>query len=172
MKNIVILLTLAVSIIACKKGETGPAGPEGPAGAQGPQGPQGIAGNANVTQYTFGAVNLATGFATLQVTTTLDTMNRSTWFVYLHYAALDRWYIVPGYGPGGSTMYRVSFSHSNGKVSLFIDKVGTGESFAQARVVRVYANHVTTGGRSATELPSQVDFNDYNAVKEFYQLPD
>lgn len=172
MKKMILLLTIVISIVACKKGDTGPAGPEGPTGAQGPQGPQGVAGNANVMQYTFGAVNLTGNFATLQLTTSLDTMNRSLWFVYLHYGVLDRWYAVPGNGPGGATMYRVSFGHANGKVSIYIDKAGAGDMFSQARVIRVYANQVTTGGRSATELPTEVDFNDYNAVKEYYHLPD
>jgi len=52
-----IALVLGLTIISCKKGDTGPQGPAGPQGAtgqQGPQGPtgqQGATGNANVQNY-------------------------------------------------------------------------------------------------------------------------
>ncbi len=169
MKTYFLVLIVATAFVACKKGDTGPQGPEGPAGIQGAQGPQGIAGNANVTQYTFGAVNLsAMSFAQLQITTSQDTMNRSLWFVYLYYQPLDRWYAVPGAGFGGASTYRVSLTYVSGKATIYIDKSGVGENYAQARVIRVYASNVTTGGRSA----STVDFNDYRAVRQYYQLPE
>lgn len=173
MKKYFIMLIVATVLLACKKGESGPQGPEGPAGPQGPQGPQGIVGNANVTQYTYGAQNLSTSFVQLQVTTTQDTMNRSLWFVYLYYQPLDRWYILPGGGVGGSTTYRVSIGYAGGKVNIYIDRTGAGENYAQARVIRVYANNVTTGGRAggSSGLPP-VDFNDYHAVRQYYQLPE
>ena len=159
-----------VSFFACKKGDTGPEGPAGPAGPTGPQGPQGVAGNANVTQYSFGAQNFPTiGFAQLQVTTSKDTMERSQWFVYLYYAPIDRWYTVPGYGTGGTTAYRISMGHASGKVNIYIDKIGTGENYAAARVIRVYANTVLAGGRMAA-LPN-IDFSDYEAVRLYYHLP-
>jgi len=180
MKAYLLPLLLLV-FIACKKGDPGPAGLQGPAGpagvngangangATGPQGPQGIAGNANVKQYTYGAQNLATGYSTLQVTTTLDTMNRSQWFVYLYYQPLDRWYFLPGQGYGGVTQYRVSMGYSANKVNIYIDKTGTGENYAQAKVIRIYANSVTPGGRVANILPP-IDFTDYEAVRKYYQL--
>ncbi len=177
MKKILCLLIVVASLSACKKGDVGPAGPTGPAGAagpQGPQGPQGIAGNANVMQYTYGVQNLVAGFVTLGVTTTLDTMNKSSWFVYLYYQPIDRWYALPGLGTGGTTNYRVSYGYASNKVNLYIDKTGTGESYANAKVVRIYSVAQLPGGRSAgasTGLPD-IDFSDYKTVKEYYNLPD
>jgi hypothetical protein len=188
MKTYLIALLL-LSFTACKKGDPGAAGPQGPAGptgtagangtngangATGPQGPQGIAGNANVKQYTYGPQNLAASYSTLQITTTLDTMNRSQWFVYLYYQPLDRWYFMPGSGPGGTTQYRVSMGYTNGKVNIYIDRSGPGELYAQAKVIRIYANSVVAGGRmsgEATELPA-IDFSNYEAVRKYYHLPE
>ena len=171
MKKYLLVSALFFALISCKKGDTGPAGPQGAAGPtgaqgpQGPQGPQGIAGNANVTQYTYGAQNLATTtFSQLQVTTTQDTSDRSLWFVYLFYQPLSRWYTVPGPGFGATTVYRVSLGYSAGKVNIFIDKTGPGENYSQAMVIRVYANSSVAGGRAA------VDFSDYNAVRQYYNL--
>ncbi len=177
MKAYLLPLLLFV-FMACKKGDPGPAGLQGPAGptgangangATGPQGPQGIAGNANVKQYTYGVQNLAAGFVNLQVTTTLDTMNRSQWIVYLYYQPLERWYFLPGSGIGGATQYRVSMGYVSNKVNFYIDKTGPGESYAQAKVIRIYANSVVPGGRLANVLPP-IDFTDYEAVRKYYQL--
>ena len=179
MKQIQLLLVatvFAMSLLSsCQK--EGPAGPAGPAGQQGPpgaagvagaQGPQGIAGNANVTQYTYGNQDLVTSFRTLQVTTTVDTFNRSAWFVYLYYQPLDRWYSLPGFGFGASTNYRVSMGYSGNKVSIFIDKTGPGEVYAQAKVIRIYANSVGPGGRV---YQPTIDYTDYEAVRSYYKLP-
>ena len=175
--RILLIAMLAVSFFSCtKEGEQGPVGPQGPAGPQGaagPQGPQGIAGNANVAQYTYGAFNFATSsFGQFQVTTTKDTMDKSAWFVYLYYQAINRWYLIPGHGPGATTQYRISIGHTNGKVSVYIDKVGAGESFSEIRVIRIYSSSTQTGGRMASEpkLPD-IDFNNYEAVRAYYKLP-
>lgn len=171
MRKYVLLLIVVTFFLACKKGDVGPQGAQGPAGPAGPQGPQGIIGNANVTQYTFGAQNLATSsFAQLQITTTQDTANRSLWYVYLYYQPLDRWYFVPGSGYGGASTYRVSLTYTSGKATIYIDKSGVGENYAQARVIRVYANNVITGGRAGSDQSAAVDFSDYTAVREYYQL--
>ncbi|MBN9379761.1 MAG: collagen-like protein [Chitinophagaceae bacterium] len=144
---------------SCKKGDTGPQGAQGPAG---PQGPQGIQGNSNVTQYDFGAQNLQTGFVQLQIATTEDTMNRSTWLVYLYYQPLTRWYFLPGPGTGGATQYRVSMGYSSNKVNIYIDKNGPGEQYTKARVVRIYNNNVITNGMRSS----------YEAVRTYYGLPE
>jgi hypothetical protein len=75
---------------------------------------------------------------------------------------------MPGLGFGGSTQYRISMSYSAGKVNIFIDKTGPGEVYAQAKVVRVYANSVGLGGR--LEFPG-IDFHNYEAVRRYYNLP-
>jgi hypothetical protein len=170
MKKYLVVTLMSLSFLACQKGDIGPEGPQGlqgTSGPQGPQGPQGIAGNANVTQYTYGAQNLASiSFSQLQITTTQDSLDRSLWFVYLFYQPLSRWYTVPGPGVGGSTVYRVSLGYASGKVNIYIDKTGVGENYSQARVIRVYASNVTTGGRTS------VDFSDYEAVRSHYNLPE
>jgi len=168
-----LIILIATSLLfACKKGDIGPAGAQGPPGPQGPQGPQGIAGNANVTQYTYGVQNLAATFSQLAVTTTKDTMDKSAWFVYLYYQSLDRWYFLPGAGYGGTTQYRVSMGYSTNKVIIYIDKNGPGESYAQAKVIRVYTSSQHTGGRSMpATLPADIDFTNYEAVRNYYQLP-
>ena len=170
-----LLFALTYVFVACsKEGPEGPPGPQGPQGnpgiqgATGPQGPIGVAGNANVTQYTYGSQDFTTGFKILQVTTTQDTMDRSAWLVYLWYAPLSRWYFIPGLGFAGSTNYRLSMGYSGGKVNIFIDVVGPGEVYANARVVRIYANSTGPGGRMA--LPN-IDLTDYEAVRQYYNLP-
>lgn len=151
-------------LYSCKKGDPGPPGADG---ADGANGAPGINGNANVVQYTYGTQNLTAGFVTLQVTTTQDTMNNSAWYVYLYASALSRWYSVPGMGVGGATEYRVSMGYSNNKVNIYIDKIGPGESYSMAKVIRVYINDTRVGGRNG--LP---DFSSYETVRRYYGLPE
>ena len=165
MKKYLFISIILIAIVACKKGDIGPAGPQGSQGYTGPQGPQGVAGNANVMQYTFGAQNFNTNSSIqLFVTTSQDTMNRSQWFVY--FFAADRWLFLPGIGNTGN-FYRVTMGYGAGKVIFYIDRFGSvSESFTKARVIRIYANGETTGGRMA------VDFTDYEAMRRYYNLPD
>ena len=159
---------------SCQK--ESPAGPTGAQGAQGAIGPQGITGNANVTQYTydntfdFGA-NLDFN---LQVSTTLDTMNRSAWLVYLKYTGgFDYYYPMPGLGYNGSSYYRNTFyfNTSANKVIHNITRVnGSGEVYTGIKIIRIYANNVSVGGRSATSLPA-LDFTNYEEVRSYYDLP-
>lgn len=146
---------LLIVFSSCKKGDTGPAGADG------------IDGNANVIQYTFGAQNLTSGYSQLLISTTRDTMDNSTWLVYLYYEPLARWYFVPGGGTGGSTLYRVSIGYLNNKVNIFIDKTGPGENYSQCKVVRIYNSATLPGGRRAYP----VDVTDYEAVRRYYHLP-
>jgi hypothetical protein len=183
MKTISSLLLFFVFIIlltACQKeGPAGPAGltgSQGVVGASGPIGPQGIAGNANVTQYTYDNsfdFNANIDF-NLQVSTTLDTMNRSLWFVYLKYiGGFDYYYSLPGLGYNGSSYYRNVFYFSPGvnKVIHNITRVnGAGEAYAGIKIIRVYANQVSTGGRVASSLPG-IDFANYEEVRNYYNLP-
>jgi hypothetical protein len=184
MKTISSLLIIALCVIlftACQKeGPAGPAGPAGVQGTQGPQGtqgavgPQGISGNANVTQYTYdNSFDFSSNLDfNLQVSTTADTMNRSLWFVYLKYnGGFEYYYPLPGLGYNGSSYYRSTFYFNAGfnKVIHNITRVnGSGEIYSGVRIIRVYANNTTTGGRAA--LPA-INFSDYAAVKNYYKLP-
>jgi hypothetical protein len=163
-----ILILSSAIVISCKKGDTGPAGPAGPAG---PQGPIGAAGNANVIQYAYAAHNFATSASiNLQVTTTLDTMNRSAWLVYLVRASGNT-YPIPGFGISGTSDYRLLIYHSGGKANLTITRVsGPGEEYASIRVIRMYANTLLPGGR-LMGLPAGLDTRDYYAMCNYYNLP-
>jgi hypothetical protein len=164
------------------QGATGPIGPQGatgptgPQGATGPIGPQGIAGNANVTQYTYNntfdfTANLDFN---LQVSTTLDTMNRSLWFVYLKFnGVFEYYYSLPGFGYNGSTNYRNTFYYNAGAIKVIHNitlLTGPGEVYSGIKIIRIYANTVTTGGRISTPLPN-IDFKKYEEVQRYYNLP-
>jgi hypothetical protein len=155
--KILVFLLCIILIFSCKKGDTGP---------------QGLPGNANVTQYSFGEQNFPlTFYVTLMITNSADSSENSAWFTWLYYNPNARWYAVPGLGSGGATQYRSSIAYLNGKTNIYIDKVGPGEVFTKAKVVRVYTGAPVPGGRQARTLPD-IDFNDYNAVKQYYKLPD
>jgi hypothetical protein len=171
MKPILSILTFSAILLlfSCKKGDTGP---EGPKGDPGPQGPQGIAGNASVTQYTYGVQNLASTFSTLTVKTTKDTMDKAAWFVYLYYEGNQRWYFVPGFGVASSSQYRLSMGYATNLVSLYIDKAsGPGESYAQARVIRIMSSSQQAGGRGMGSAADGPDYSKYEEVKRYYDLP-
>lgn len=165
---IVCLFVLSFGVYSCSK--EGPAGPQGDAG---PTGPQGIAGNANVTQYTYGPADFITNSQLdLAVTTTADTMNRSLWYVYLSYAGgAEYFYPMPGLGYNAASYYRHSyyFNTSLNKVIHSINRVnGAGEVYSGAKIIRVYINNTSGGGRISSP---PVDFGNYQVVRNFYQLP-
>jgi hypothetical protein len=157
-----ILLGFFMALTSCKKGDTGPAGSAG------------IAGNANVTQYTFGTTDLSAQITKqLNISTTEDSMNRSAWFVYLiHSNALV--YPLPGFGINGSSEYRAYWGFGQptaNKVNLSISRIsGAGEQYVAIKVIRIYANTVSPGGRMSNSLPD-IDYNDYYAVCNYYHLP-
>lgn len=159
---LVLFFISGVLFISCKKGDTGSPGTDG---------------NANAVQYSFGVQNFeAEVVRTLRVATTEDTMNRSQWFVYLYHDVVALWYAVPGYGYANATQYRVGIGFFTGKVNLFVNRLGSGEVYSKARVIRIYANTVMSGGRTTpgslngNGLPD-IDFTDYEAVRRYYRLP-
>lgn len=174
ISNFLIVSLCTLLFAACKK--EGPAGPVGPQGVPGPIGPQGVASNANVTQYTYEntfdfSANLDFN---LQVSTTLDTMNRSAWFVYLKYAGgFEYYYPLPGFGYNGATNYRTTFYFNAGanKVIHNITRLaGPGEVYQSAKIIRIYAGSVSTGGKNTEVLPD-IDFTNYEMVRRHYNLP-
>ncbi|MDZ4795484.1 MAG: hypothetical protein SGI83_14480 [Bacteroidota bacterium] len=109
----------------------------------------------------------------LQVSTTLDTMNRSAWFVYIKYiGGFEYYYPLPGFGYNGATHYRTTFYFNTGtnKVIHNITRLaGPGEVYAGIKILRNYATNTTAGGRQV--MPA-IDFTNYTAVKKYYNLPD
>jgi hypothetical protein len=145
--------SILVAVSCSKDGDQGPEGPEGPAGPAGPagpQGPKGANGNANAIQYNYPGYNFTSaGFSSinLQVTTTLDTMNRSAWMVYLVRSSGNT-YPIPGWGLSGDSEYRVLWYHSGGKANCTITKhSGPGEEYGSIRIVRIYGSSSVPGGR-------------------------
>ncbi len=181
ISNFLIISLCVVLFTSCQKeGPAGPAGVQGTQGTQGTQGiqgavgPQGISGNANVTQYTYdNSFDFSSNLDfNLQVSTTLDTMNRSLWFVYLKYnGGFEYYYSLPGLGYNGSSYYRNTFyfNTSANKVIHNITRVnGSGEVYTGIKIIRVYANNNTTGGR---QLLPPINFLQYETVRDYYNLP-
>lgn len=177
-KTATVLAMLLLAVACTKesgevgpKGDTGAQGPQGPAGPQGPTGstgPQGQTGNADVRQITFGSKNWVNTVGT-SVNLTLSGINgemaeKSAFFTYLKTTTL--WYPVPGevdfYGE-----FRTYLTPGANSI-LYVKRVTTGSALTASavRVVIIPANTLTNARQAA------IDFNDYNAVKKAYNLPD
>ena len=168
----------ALSLLACKKGDQGPAGAEGPAG---PAGPQGVPGNANVILYTFGTQTF-TG-ATSYILSNLSRGRVDSSMVLVYYNPSTEtetaWYPCPGGGSGGvyETRYFIfQSSISPSKYTLGLRAItpsGTAYSnpltFTKLRVIITLTSSIIPGGRSSQPV---VDYNDYYAVKKYFNLPD
>lgn len=170
ISNLLIISLCIVSLSSCsKEGPAGPVGPSGPAGSAGQAGT-----SANVTQYSFGPMDFSTNARQeLLVATTLDTMNRSAWFAYIIHSN-GAAYAVPGWGLEGFTSYRYAFafnSSTNKVVNTIAVVAGPGEAYQSAKVIRIYANSTGAGGRNALTLPD-IDFTDYEKVRQYYNLPE
>jgi hypothetical protein len=87
--------------------------------------------------YAFGARNLtSTTEVGLTVPVTADVLARSIWIVQADTASFT--YSLPGAGPGGTTTYRVYWSHSGSTATFYLNRAsGTGDSFTNVRVIRV-----------------------------------
>jgi hypothetical protein len=159
-------------------GPTGPQGPNGSPGATGPQGPQGPIGNANVQQYTFGSRTIAAGSFAIYTNMPLTQaqLDGSTVLVYHENSNnLNVWYPSPG--PGYANGYNVRvitfISGANLQVNLEPSKLDgtalvTSATFSRARIIIIPAsNNVNLA--SAGKRP---DYNDYESVRKFYNLPE
>ncbi len=168
-------------------GAQGPQGPAGPAGAIGPAGPAGTAGaagaagqngNANVTQISFGAKTIPVGTtSTLDLTLTgVDraTLEKSAVMVYVRnssFSGSTLWYQIPGYVGGLNTKLVLNvrfFGNNPMTLQIFPEDYSNKTAFTldAIRVVIIPANTLVNG-RQAT-----IDFTDYLAVKEAYNLAD
>ncbi|MRG45746.1 hypothetical protein GFS24_11505 [Chitinophaga sp. SYP-B3965] len=127
MKRILQIAVCAIIFWSCKKSETVD---------------KNELVSSNIAQYSFGEQNFTTAtFKLLSIPTTKDTADNSAWIVYLYYQTLDRWYVVPGLGVGAATNYRLSYDFKNEHVNFYIDKVGAGEKYEKARIVRIYSRN-------------------------------
>lgn len=150
------------------KGDTGapgPAGEKGATGATGPQGPKGDPGNANVIQITYGSKVHSGSELTYALTgVTIQQVSSSAFFCYVNVNGF--WYALPG-NITSTHSYR-TYARATGTPQFYITRLtGTGnQTFTSTRIVIIPANDLRNG-RSAA-----VDFNDYEAVKKHYNLPD
>lgn len=157
------LLTLMMIFAACsKKGDPGPTG------------------NANVTVYNYGSVTF-TGSTNYTLTNISQGMIDSS-LVLAYYnpstEAATAWYPVPGGGPVGAYEVRYFIHQSAATPSTYTMGVraqapaggpyATPLTFRKFKIIIAPANKVLTGGRQA----APVDYNDYEAVRKYYNLPD
>lgn len=161
-------------------GPAGSAGPAGPTGASGPAGPAGQTGNANVIQISYAAQTWTAAKGSAQqfvfpsnVTTAI--MNSSAVLVYMtdgtpNNATSYGWYAIPGIVPSNGAehefYFQTTFAGNTAGINIYRKVASTATLSASTRIVIIPANDIRNGRQAA------VDFSDYNAVKEFYDLKD
>lgn len=160
---------VAIAALALASACKGPQGDVGPAGTNGVNGTNGKDGNANVVQITFGEKTHSGTELTYTLTgITQAQLNGSAYFTYVR-PNNSFWYSLPGTTSGGSREYR-TYVDATGSAAprLLISRVaGSGsEVFSTTRIVIIPAGVLVNGRQAA------IDFNDYEAVKKAYNLPD
>ena len=161
MKNLFFLLVLSLVLVnsGCDQ-----------ATVVGPQGPPGPEGNANVKIYTFGGVDFrqTTDTSVYISNISKDTVDNSAWFVYLVVIGNNSTssFSIPGSDGSNSHYYPWSiYLNQVNRLHYFIIKdSGPGQEFSQIKVVRIYG-----GPDGKPQLPD-IDFNSYDAVKEYYGI--
>ncbi|MCD8540196.1 MAG: hypothetical protein LRY55_10805 [Leadbetterella sp.] len=122
-------------------------------------------GNANVIQITYGSrEHTGTELSCTLTGVTIQQVASSAFFCYVN--VNNFWYALPG-NITSSHSYR-TFTRSTGSPQFYINRLtGSGtQTFQSTRILMIPANDLRTGRKAA------VDFNDYEAVKKFYNLPD
>lgn len=178
------VLAAGFMFIACE-GDVGPEGPKGDTGSVGVTGAKGATGDKGDTgapgadgSSVVSVVNVAGGEITAGMgawggwnlpgsLVTFEQAPSSVILVYLQVAGGD-WYRVPGAVPGASGMQTFAFSiHDNdGIAQVRVTRTkGTGSlPFEAARIVVI---------RSASNArQAAVDYDDYDAVRNYYNLAD
>ncbi|SOD77995.1 hypothetical protein [Spirosoma fluviale] len=198
INTLFLSLTIVVFLAACKgevgpKGDTGATGSAGAAGATGPTGttgatgatgPQGATGAvgptgpSSITQVTYASsFSLAAANANFNLNLpgyiTKAVIDKSLVVVYLQSPSLGpQVYQIPGNmgGVNGDVFgYVIYASYPTVQTINVYRTASSGVSLTQislARVLIIPAATVVNGRKAA------VDFNNYEAVKEFYNLTD
>ncbi len=98
---------------------------------------------AKVIRYNLGSFDFSASFLSRQLPGTwkAGTVAGSTWAVSMHHDLIDRDYLVPGAGYGGTTSYRISISATG---VVFIDKTGPGEPYSNIRLYRTVPTSTQT----------------------------
>lgn len=177
----VTLLSVSLMILsnACtpKSGELGPkgdkgdpgaqgvAGPAGPQGAAGPQGPAGQNGNANVIQVTYGSRTHTGSQMAFRLPSSITSamLNSSVFFTYVK--QID-WYALPGETQFGTRGYRVYASSTTADILINRTTGAGNDVFDSIRFLIIPATNLINGRKAA------IDYNNYEEVKAYYNLPD
>ncbi len=184
----VLVVCGSLLLTSCEgpEGAVGPAGPAGPTGASGPAGPAGQTGNANVIQFTYAARTWAAASYSFQQfgfpgDITPAIMNNSVILVYMTPASNPsnttpyNWYLIPGTvlstdRAGHEFYFETAFGRTPAEgtptINVFRKIASASTLTATTRIILIPANDIRNGRKAA------VDFSDYNAVKEFYDLKD
>lgn len=162
-----VLFAANALFVGCKgtEGPQGPKGETGENGPQGPAGPQGPMGNANVIQLTYGSRVHNGDELTYNLTgVTINQVNASAFFAYVNVGGF--WYALPGNVSSAFT-YR-SYARASGTPQYFIVRLtGSGNHrFESTRIVIIPASDLRSGRLAS------INYKDYQAVREYYNLPD
>lgn len=181
-KSLISMLSIFVvsfMFIACEgdvgpegpKGDSGTAGAVGPKGAQGDKGEPGADGSSvvfvsnNAGAEINAGVGAWAGWTLSSSQTTFAQAPSSVILVYLQMSSGD-WYRVPGpvIGTNGIHTFAVGVHDNGGMAQVRVIRTkGTGSlRFEAGRVVVIKS---APNARQAT-----VDYDDYNAVKKYYNL--
>jgi len=149
-------------------------------GATGPAGKNGKDGNANVIVYTFGSSTTTSGSFAYQFSASAGLVDSSLVLGYFRPSGgyETHWYPVPGLGVGGFYMTRCYWYRTTTDPSEYTYYVNlltpsgsadytTSTTFAVFRIVLVPASEIIP-------LTSRglLDLSDYNAVREYLNLPE
>ena len=157
---VAIVLSMGLFFSSCKK-EVGPAGANGKDG------------NANVMQYNFGSKVVGSGKDAQYITPNLTAGMLDSSVVMVYYSQDgNQWNVAGGCGP--LCRYQtILYTDPSPFIKVYLeDPDGTSYSgsdvtWVKSRVLIIPANKF--GKKSS--LPA-IDFNDYNAVKKYYNLKD
>lgn len=166
-----LIAILFISVQGCtpKAGDPGPKGEPGSVGQQGPQGPAGPAGatgTANVQfspwisvafTYSGGAGYLST---LLAPAITQDVLDKADIRVYFKSGSIVRPLPYVSLVAGGTT---VTSAFQVGSIRLSASVLFDGPQFRYV----IIPGGTAVGGRKAT-----IDYNDYEAVRQAFNLPD
>ncbi|HEY4290246.1 MAG TPA: hypothetical protein VGN00_24265 [Puia sp.] len=180
-----IVLFAAIFVISCKKGDTGPAGPAGPAGAAGTAGaagPKGDSGTANVvysawTDVTYAPITddttnpgtidtLAWAAAISAPKLTSDILNKGEIKVYFNFGSTANPDIIPlPFIDFISTGWNIQVDLAVGNIYLtandnFSSGTSGGVKLGQYRYILIPGS-----------VPASVNVKDYNAVRNYFNLP-
>lgn len=171
------------------RGETGPQGPKGDkgdTGATGSQGPKGETGSANVIMYSWSKASFSGSstesphyYELINFPSEVD-YQKSLVMVYLQSGTSNSalpLYIPNGFSGagayGGFYNYGISlYSTSPRRITIYLYRQGTNGINLQAspniaiRAVIIPASIIRNARQAG------VDFNDYEVVKKYYNLPD